>query len=547
MSCRRELLPSDAFSRTRALVLCTVAGLVPALGIGVPVCIAAPADGPARSRLEVQVLVPNARGSEQRWHFTTTRPADDWMSIGFDHSGWKTGLAGFGTAGTPNTHVRTEWNGTEIWLRRSFTLAGVPAGEVFLTIHHDEDATIWLNGVKAAELTGWSGDCRLAPLSDEARETLRPGKNTLAVHCRQTSGGQYIDVGMIGAASDRWSRQQALDWYRGQAWPCGFNYVPANAISYTEMWMEYSFDPGLIDRELKLAREIGFNCLRVVLPFVVWEHDPSAFKQRMSEFLDICQRHGLRVMPTLFDDCVFGPITDPVCGRQPDVVVGWYANGWTPSPGHGLVRDVTQWPRLERYVRDVVGRFRDDPRVWVWDLYNEPTNGGIGDVSIPLMDRVFDCARDVAPSQPLTVGLFRDSYALNSLALLRSDIVTFHNYNPAGHLAAEIAWLKTFGRPVICTEWLNRPLGSTVEDCLPVFEKTDVGCMLWGLVNGKTQTHLSWGHRPGQPEPPVWQHDLFYGDYRPYAPRELDLFRAAIQRMSGSAQVGRPSAGGGRP
>ena len=127
--------------------------------------------------------------------------------------------------------------------------------------------------------------------------------------------------------SARWSVEQAWSWCNDQPWLCGFNYVPANSISYTEMWMAYAFDEALIDRELALAQTVGFNVLRVVLPFVVWEAEPEAFQHRFDTFLAICARHGLRVMPCFFDDCVFGAISDPEFGQQPEVVAGWYANG----------------------------------------------------------------------------------------------------------------------------------------------------------------------------------------------------------------------------
>jgi len=345
------------------------------------------------------------------------------------------------------------------------------------------------------------------------------------------------------SAKERWSAERAWRWYDAQPWPCGFNYVPANSISYTEMWMNYSFDPELIDRELKLADEIGFNCVRVVLPFVVWEAEPTAFKKRLETFLDICGRHGIRVMFTLFDDCVFGPIRDPVFGKQPAVVEGWYANGWTPSPGHGLVRDATTWPRLEKYVKDVVTTFKDNPHVWVWDLYNEPTNGGLGDVSLPLAEKVFRWAREVGPSQPLTVGQWNGNARLNEIIYRHSDVITFHDYGGPDPLAAHIADLQRQGRPLICTEWLNRGRGSTVADCLPIFRRRTVGCMHWGLVNGKTQTHLNWGHRPGQPDPPVWQHDLFRSDHTPYEPSEIELFRSIIGPGT-LGSTGAPSAAG---
>ncbi len=334
------------------------------------------------------------------------------------------------------------------------------------------------------------------------------------------------------ASTERWPEDKAWRWYGSQAWPCGFNYIPANAISYTEMWMDYNFDPQLIDRELALAQGVGFNCLRFVLPFVVWEHDPQAFQQRLDAFLEISTRRGLRAMPCLFDDCVFGHderLKYPWYGKQPDVLPGWYANGWTPSPGHSMVRDPQTWPRLERYVRDIITQFKDDRRVWVWDLYNEPTNGGLGEASPPLVSAVFGWARQAGPAQPLTVGLWDGNEPLNALLLELSDIVTFHHYGNADSLTGRIDKLQRHGRPLINTEWLCRPKGSVVSACLPVFGQHNVGCLHWGLVNGRTQTHLHWGARPDHPQPQVWQHDLYHGDHRAYDQTELDLFRSAIQ------------------
>ena len=333
-----------------------------------------------------------------------------------------------------------------------------------------------------------------------------------------------------------WPAEKAWKWYQSGPWPCGFNYIPANAISYTEMWMEYSFDATLIDNELKLAQDIGFNSLRVVLPFIVWEHEPEAFKSRFEQFLDICHKRKLSVMPALFDDCCFGPLVNPVFGPQPKVIPGWYGNGWTPSPGHDIVRNPAQWHRLEPYVKDIVSTFRDDSRLWVWDLYNEPTNGvllgqlsvPVGDISIELAKKVFQWVREVNPSQPLTVGTWNDNDQLNAMATGLSDIITFHNYEPPEKLTRRIEQIKRHGRPVICTEWLNRGAGSTVADCLPIFLREGVGVMHWGLVNGKTQTHLNWRHLPGDPDPELAQHDLFRPDHSPYDVVELAYFKAAI-------------------
>jgi len=125
----------------------------------------------------------------------------------------------------------------------------------------------------------------------------------------------------------------------------------------------------------------------------------------------------------------------------------------------------------------------------------------------------------------LTIGQWNGNARLNDIIYRHSDVITFHDYGGPDRLAGHIGELKRQGRPLICTEWLNRGRGSTVEACLPVFRRRTVGCLHWGLVNGKTQTHLNWGHRPGEPDPPVWQHDLFRPDHTPYEPREIELFQ----------------------
>lgn len=477
---------------------------------------------------EDRVILHHSQQRPGVWRYTFEQPAKDWFQPEFEGASWPEGEGGFGTEGTPNAQIGTTWNTKEIWLRRTFDVDRPLDAELYALLHHDEDTEIYLNGVLAANATWYNTGYDLLPTSTAATKTIKPGRNTIAVHCKQTYGGQYVDVGLVAIRENRWSRQRAWDWYDKQPWPCGFNYVPATAISYTEMWMPYNFDADLIDREFALAEKTGFNCLRVVLPFVVWEHEPEAFKKRLDAFLAICDRHGIRVMFTLFDDCVFGPISDPEYGPQPEVVEGWYANGWTPSPGHSIVRDPARWPRLEKYVRDLVGSFKNDRRVWVWDLYNEPTNGGLGDVSIPLLEKVFAWARDVDPDQPLTVGQWNGNAALNRVIYRNSDIITFHDYGPAERLAQHIADLKNHDRPIVNTEWLNRGHGSLVATCLPVFRKENVGCLHWGLVNGKTQTDLNWGHRPGQPDPEVWQHDLYHGDLTPYDTAELERFGQTI-------------------
>jgi hypothetical protein len=143
------------------------------------------------------VLVPDSRTKGQVWRYTTEKPAGDWFSPEFKEEGWSKGEGGFGTKGTPGAVVRTEWKTADIWIRRNFDLAAEPRGDLYLSLHHDEDAEIYINGVLAGKVSGFITDYEEIPLSPAARKALRAGKNVLAVHCHQTTGGQYIDVGLV--------------------------------------------------------------------------------------------------------------------------------------------------------------------------------------------------------------------------------------------------------------------------------------------------------------------------------------------------------------
>jgi hypothetical protein len=143
------------------------------------------------------VLLPTSEEQPQAWLYTTEAPPEDWMQADFADGAWKNGFGGFGTEQTPGSRVRTEWDGREIWLRRSFNLEEIVQHEVYLRVHHDEDAEVYLNGQRIRQMQGYSTAYRDVPLSPEAARLLKQGPNVIAVHCRQTDGGQYIDVGLI--------------------------------------------------------------------------------------------------------------------------------------------------------------------------------------------------------------------------------------------------------------------------------------------------------------------------------------------------------------
>ena len=142
------------------------------------------------------VLVPSAQQTPAEWRYTTERPADDWFKPEFNDSSWKTGKGGFGTEGTPGAVVNTTWNTDDIWIRREITLPATMK-DPSLWLHHDEDAEVYINGVLAARRGRFVTEYESVPINAQAKETLKPGKNVIAIHCHQTTGGQYIDAGII--------------------------------------------------------------------------------------------------------------------------------------------------------------------------------------------------------------------------------------------------------------------------------------------------------------------------------------------------------------
>jgi hypothetical protein len=152
----------------------------------------------------VKVVVSTAREDARiEWRYTTQRPSGDWFRPEYDAGGWKMGTAGFGTRGTPGAVVRTEWNTADIWLRREIALPSAPGHDIQLRIHHDEDVEVYINGAPAATAAGFTTDYEEMPLSAAGKAALKSGANVIAVHCHQTGGGQYIDVGLVEIESGR--------------------------------------------------------------------------------------------------------------------------------------------------------------------------------------------------------------------------------------------------------------------------------------------------------------------------------------------------------
>lgn len=346
----------------------------------------------------------------------------------------------------------------------------------------------------------------------------------------------------VAAELNRWSVDRANRWYQAQGWPVGANYITSTAINQLEMFQAGTYDPRRIDTELGWARFHGLNSVRVFLHDQLWAQDRQAFQLRLAQFVNIAARHRIKPLFVLFDSC-WDP--QPRAGLQHAPKPGVHNSGWVQSPGAERLDDRAYLPTLQAYVTGVLAQFRNDDRVLGWDLWNEPDNPANQYRSTErsdkiqlvanLLPQVFGWARSVNPGQPLTSGVWDGEWAdpssrstIANIQLDNSDVITFHSYGKPATFESRIAELTPLGRPILCTEYMARTLGSTVEGILPIAKRHNVGAFNWGLVAGKTQTYFPWDswNQPYTSVPKVWFHDLLRPDGRPFQANEIQSIRS---------------------
>ena len=348
-------------------------------------------------------------------------------------------------------------------------------------------------------------------------------------------------------ARERWTPAQADAWYQERPFLVGSNFIPSTAINQLEMWQEETFDPETIDRELGFAASLGFNSMRVFLHHLLWEQDREGFLERVERFLAICDRHGIGVVMVLLDG-VWDP--NPRLGGQGEPRPHVHNSGWVQSPGADILGDPERQDGLESYVYGIVHDFRDDPRIQVWDLFNEPDNrneSSYPDTELKdkpekaamLLKKVFLWARAAEPSQPLTAGVWMGPWPeekplapIEALMLEESDVVSFHNYGALEDVRQRVGELRRYRRPILCTEYMARPRGSRFDPLLGYFKDEKVAAYNWGLVAGKTQTTYPWDSwtKRYTAEPAVWFHDIFRPDGTPYDPSEVRYIKSLLGR-----------------
>lgn len=356
-----------------------------------------------------------------------------------------------------------------------------------------------------------------------------------------------VVLGMIGTGSasarERWTVDEARAWQQRTGWLVGCNYIPRTAINQLEMWQADTFDPQTIDQELGWAQGLGFNSVRVFLHHLLWEQDADGLCHRIDQFLDIAARHKIGVTLVLFDG-VWDP--HPKLGTQRAPKPHVHNSGWVQSPGAEILADEKRLDSLQPYVVGIVARYHADPRVQLWDLFNEadnPNTNSYGKVELAnkeeaalvLLRKSFDWARSAEPAAPLTTGLWRRDWSsdermseIDRYMTSHSDVISFHTYDPLPQVKERVASLQRFDRPLVCTEFMARGNNSYFDPILAYFKEQGIGAYCWGFVAGKSQTIYPWDswNRTYTAEPELWFHDIFRADGSAYRPEEVQYIRS---------------------
>lgn len=349
----------------------------------------------------------------------------------------------------------------------------------------------------------------------------------------------------------RWSEEKIWNWYNSRPWLRGCNYMSADCANRVDQWQEYGFEERFetTEEELKLMQQTGFNTVRLIPEFIVWQQEHDGFMERFERYISLCHKYGISCMITLANDCM-PPASETwrmtTLGEQK---YDWGYHGGRKRSQHGVNRTMGPHPFLddpvlrEEYflmVCEIVTKYKDDERICIWDVYNEPGNSKRETVTLPILKRMFETVRKISPSQPLTCGVWRISGDENipyddieQYSIDNSDVISYHCYKEYNDHIRIIKRLKKEGRPLINTEWLGRCLGNDVFSLFPLFYLEKIGCYNWGFVAGKYQTYEPWDSTwqryfdgtETNVDFTKWFHDLYRPNHRPYDPKEIELIQ----------------------
>ncbi len=347
-----------------------------------------------------------------------------------------------------------------------------------------------------------------------------------------------------------WSKEKAWEWYNSHPWLRGCNFMSSDCANRIDQWQELGFEERLktADEELALAAETGFNSIRIIPEFIVWDQEHDGFMKRFDRYLETAWKHGISSMVVFGNDCMppKSEFWKPLhLGPQ---TYDWGYHGGRKHSQHaqfaGMGYHLLDEPKIAerhyKWVREMIETYKNDERVVMWDIYNEAGASKRAPATMKHLQKFFEIARDVNPSQPLTACTWRCSpdrsveiSEIEQYCIDHSDIISYHNYGTYQTNVRIIKRLKEYGRPIINTEWLGRVLHNTVQEMFPLFYLEKIGCYNWGFVAGKYQTYEPWeGTWQAYEKNPAldadftkWFHDLYRPNHRPYDPKEIEIIK----------------------
>lgn len=357
------------------------------------------------------------------------------------------------------------------------------------------------------------------------------------------------------ARGEPWTKEKAWRWYNAQPWMRGCNYMPASCANRIDQWQEEGSDERFkeMERELDLAKSIGFNTLRIIVGphgYSVWRSQHDGFMERFEKYLSMMSERGMRAVVVLALDGMFPLMEGKLVPTGPQSYALGYHGGRRPhrpglspkkkAPPPG--KDVTD--DFFAMCREIMTKYRSDGRIVFWNLWNEPGNLKRDGTNARYLERLFALAWEIDPVHPLAADVWDGDYGTEEktdnspqrLAGRLSDIVSYHCYGDYEEQVRIIRLLRRhYGRPLLNTEWLARIKRNDVFSAYPLYYIENIACMCWGFVAGKYQTYEPWevmwqDLEKGTEESKSWDitkwfHDLYRPSLRPYDPKEIELIK----------------------
>ena len=352
---------------------------------------------------------------------------------------------------------------------------------------------------------------------------------------------------------EKWSKEKAWEWYNSYPWIRGFCYYPSCCVNRVEMWQEYNWEyvKNVMDQELELAHKWGFNAVRVLALLEVYIDQKESFLKHIEEFISIAHKHNIYVMFCFGNDCVVQKVNYSWPKYGPQEYEFGYHGGRAKSPhvvmntpGYHIIDEPEYEEKFYQMIYDIVDRYKNDSRILLWDIYNEPGNSRRGMMSYKYLEKAFEVARSLNPIQPCASCSWsydEDDKPFREIeikALEMSDVIMYHGYMSFEKHHNTVTYLKnTYQRPLFNTEWLHRIWHNNVVDLFPYFRENNIACFNWGWVSGKSQTREPWewlfneydNGRGRDWDFSKWQHDLVRPNLRPYDYKEYEIILRETQ------------------